>query len=212
MAKNAPHHHPPPANSEEAAQPGGRPYSLFMHHAAGYGLLLVGTLTLLDRATSRRYPALRYGVGLTWILIGLFIFIRADPEGWPMGRVGFMESWTMPTAFEWLQHKVLALVPICLGIYALFVIKASGESNRTANYALAVMAVVGAIGLMSHQHQDHPGMDLVNVQHRMFALTALLTALSLVQEMWRGWRWVWKELFYPSCLIVLGLQLVIYTE
>jgi hypothetical protein len=32
-----------------------------------------------------------------------------------MGQAGFVESFAMPTAGEWIQHKVLSLIPVLLG-------------------------------------------------------------------------------------------------
>jgi len=73
-------------------------------------------------------------------------------------------------------------------------------------------AALGAIGLLSHQHWNHPGMDIVNVQHRLFALTAFMVASSLVQETWKGWGWKGKHLLFPVCVLLLGLRLAVYTE
>jgi putative copper resistance protein D len=182
-----------------------------MHQTAGYGLLLIGILTLIDRITLWRYPVLRISVGSLWMVMGLFLFVRADPEGWPMGGEGFLSSWTMPTAEEWLQHKVLSLIPLLIGIYTVLPVGAA-RSNRNWNYGLGAAALFGVIGLLSHQHRDHPGMDIVNTQHRWFAVTALSTAVSLILETWQRWDWERKSMLYPTCVILLGLQLLFYVE
>jgi len=152
----------------------------------------------------------RIGIGSVWLLLGVFLFIRADPEGWPIGLFGFVESFTMPTSGEWLQHKVLSFIPAFFGLY---VILGRGPSTipDKSNYGLALAGVLGAIGLLSHQHINHPGMDVVNLQHRLFALTALLIAVSLVQEI-RSGKWKGKTVCYPFALLLLGLQLTFYTE
>ena len=188
---------------------GGRSYSLFMHHTAGYLVLAIGILFVIERSTHSRQRQMRYGIGVMWALFGLFIFVRADPDGWPMGS-GFWESWTMPTHVEWLQHKLLSLIPFILAPYA-FHRPAIGHGNWGV-YVAGGLAVIGAFGLLSHQHLDHPGLDVVNMQHRFFAGTCLLIAFSLLQEA-RG-RWVGnsKKLIFPTLLILLSLQLVWYTE
>jgi hypothetical protein len=186
-------------------------YSLLMHQSSGYSLLLIGLLTWVERSTVRRYPALRISIGSLWMMIGLFLFVRADPEGWPMGGEGFLASWTMPTAGEWLQHKVLSLIPLLIGTYTILC-GGAARTNPNWNYGLGAVALLGAIGLLSHQHRDHPSMDIVNVQHHWFAATALLTAVSLILETWQRWGWERKNLLYPTCLIVLALQLLFYVE
>jgi hypothetical protein len=189
---------------------GGRPYSLFMHHTAGYFMFAIGVLMVMDRVTHSRQPILQYAIGTTWLLFGLFIFVRADPDGWPMGS-GFWESWTMSTSGEWVQHKLLSLIPLLLALYTICDRRTMGQDNG-GSYVAVALAIIGAVGLLSHQHLDHPGLDIVNVQHRFFAGTCLLIAVSLLQEA-RG-RWVKnnKRLIFPTLIILLSLQLVWYTE
>ncbi|MFO0698178.1 MAG: hypothetical protein U0236_03030 [Nitrospira sp.] len=186
-----------------------RSYSLFMHHTSGYAAFTIGVLMIIDRSTRCRYRFLQHAIGAVWMLFGLFIFVQADPDAWPIGR-GFIESWAMPTAGEWLQHKLLSGVPFVLGLYAIHH-PATGYTRRLT-YAVGVVSVLGAGGLLYHQHLDHPGMDVVNTQHRLFAGTALLIAVSLFQEA-RGRRgWSWKNHVLPTLLIILALQLVWYVE
>ncbi len=211
VERQSEHAHDDGPHTHGRMRKGDSAYSLLMHHAAGGATLAIGALMLLDRVTSRRYPALRIGAGWTWILLGVFLFVRADPEGWPMEGHGFMASWTMPTSGEWLQHKLLSLIPMMLGVVALAHRGLPDQSNLW-NYVLAVLAVAGAVGLMNHQHLDHPGADIVNWQHRGFAATAVLAALCLVLEVKGGLRWNRVHLFFPICLVILGLQLVLYVE
>jgi hypothetical protein len=185
-------------------------YSLLMHHTSGWAVLALSALISTDRLTGQRYRTVRIGIGGVWLLLGAFLFILADPEGWPIGPFGFVESFTMPTSGEWLQHKILSFIPALFGLYVILGRGPSNVPNRW-NYGLAFAAVFGAIGLLSHQHISHPGMDVVNLQHRLFALTALLIAVSLVQEMWSG-KWKGKAVYYPIGLLLLGLQLTFYTE
>ncbi len=85
VSTNAPQHH---VQGEVSSQNsvGARPYSLFMHHVAGYFVFAIGILIAMDRATDSRRRLLPYAIGTTWMLFGLFIFVRANPDGWPMGR------------------------------------------------------------------------------------------------------------------------------
>ena len=68
-------------------------YSLFMHHSSGAAVIVLGVLVLTDRLTNRRYGALRMGISLVWLAFGAHLFIRSDPEGWPIGPAGFVVGW-----------------------------------------------------------------------------------------------------------------------
>jgi hypothetical protein len=188
-------------------------YSLFMHHSSGIAVLMIGALLLMDRLTGRRWPSFGIGMGLVWLLFGIHIFVRSDLEGWPVGPAGFLESFSMPTAGEWIQHKALSLIPLGLGVFYLVRPPKPGHEKRPyGSYLLAGLAGLGAIGLLIHQHQDHPGMDLVNIQHRLMAVSSLFIAASAVLEarMWPQWRI--KPYLLPVGLLAIGLQLTLYVE
>ena len=90
-----------------------RAYSLLMHRSCGVALLALGAFVLADRLTKRRHRAIRSGIGLIWLGMGIHIVINADPRHWPMGA-GFIESFAIPSPTKWIEHKVLSLVPITL--------------------------------------------------------------------------------------------------
>jgi len=186
-----------------------------MHHAAGVGLLLIGGLVLADRITGRRYPIFKVATGLTWIGMGIFLFIRSDPEAWPMGPPGFIESFFIPTTSEWVQHKILSMIPMFMGLY---VMKGSSDAGRKVvagiwNWIAVGSACFGGIALLVHMHLDHPEeMDVVNSQHRLFAINSLFIAASLVLDMTDRVRWKFKPYLLPIGLLLLGYQLFIYVE
>ena len=185
-------------------------YSLSMHHSAGIIVLVLGAFVLASRLVQSPMPIFRIAMGATWILFGLFIFVNSDPEGWPIGPASLIESFAMPTTSEWLQHKALSFVPMVFGLSSFW-----GRSNRLNAWwtcAAVGLAVIASLGLMLHQHNDHPGVDIVNVQHWLFACTVLLIATSLLLEMSQRWRWPYKSLLMPYALMLLGLQLVLYVE
>jgi len=181
-------------------------YSLFMHRSCGLALIGLGCLILADRLTHKRYSAIRKGMGAIWFLMGVHIFLNADPTDWPLAA-SFMDSWTRPGSGEWLQHKVLSLIPMAIGLNALV-------SARRQNFALALVMVLGGIGLMIHQHEHSPGMDmaLIETQHRLMALTAMLIAMGSVGDGLQRLTWKAKVYLLPVGLILLGLELAAYVE
>jgi len=185
-------------------------YSLFMHRSSGVALIMLGALVLADRMTKRRYGAFQIGIGVVWLLFGLHLFIRSDLEGWPIGPAGFLESFSMPTSGEWLQHKVLSLIPLALGVWTF--VSRRVPMSAPVSYALGGLLALGGAGLLVHQHADHPTMDIVNLQHRLMAVTALFIAGSSVADGLARLDWKPRPYLVPSGLIVLGLQLVAYVE
>lgn len=203
------HHHRSHADVTSQDSVSSRAYSLFMHRTTGYLVLIIGILFAVDRSTRFHSDRLRYAIGAMWALFGVFIFVRADPDGWPMGS-GFWESWIMPARLEWLQHKVLSLIPLALALYTF-----RGPAMKQGRWGSAItvgLAVFGGVGLLSHQHVDHPDQNIVDLQHRFFAGTSLLMAFSLLQEARGRWRGNRKQFIFPALLIVLALQLAWYTE
>jgi hypothetical protein len=97
-----------------------------MHHITGVAVVAIGVLLLADRVTQHRFRVLEITIAVVWIVLGAFLFIRADPEGWPMGA-SLRDSLGMSAVGEWIQHKVLSLIPVLLGCYA--AMRASERTN-----------------------------------------------------------------------------------
>jgi hypothetical protein len=185
-------------------------YSRFMHHSSGVAVLTIGALLLADRLSAHRYRALRTSIGVTWLLVGTFLFIFSDLEAWPIGPAGFLESFSLPTAGEWIQHHLLAMIPMVLGPYTM--LSRRKHSGALWSYVAAGLAMLGGVALLIHQHYDHPELDVVNVQHRFFACTSFFIAASLALERSAWVRWKAMPYLLPGGLLLLGIQLALYIE
>jgi len=194
-------HQPPDAPDE---------YSLFMHHSSGVALMALGMLVLFDRLTRGRFATIQLGIALIWLGFGTHLFIRSDPEGWPIGPAGFLESFSMPTSGEWIQHKLLSLIPLALGLWAL--ITRGRAMKASLSYALGGLLALGGAALLFHQHLEHQTMDLVNLQHRFMAITSLFIAGSAMADGIARAKSRFRPFLLPSGLMLLGVQLVIYVE
>ncbi|MBM4125090.1 MAG: hypothetical protein FJ246_09105 [Nitrospira sp.] len=187
-------------------------YSLFMHRSCGVALIGLGLLILGDRLTKRRYGTIRKGMGGIWILMGVHILWNADPTDWPV--VGtLMESYHRPGANEWLQHKVLSLIPMAIGLYAIFVARRE-KPNPWAGFAMAAVLAFGGIALLYHEHEHSPGMDMALIvkQHNLMAMTALFIAAGWLADSLERLSWKPKLYLVPIGLILIGLELALYTE
>jgi putative copper resistance protein D len=88
----------PPRNAFDLA------WSEYNHHVAGAIVLLVGLAALLDR--TGRFPWARHWP-LLYLLLAVFLVLRSDPEAWPLGEIGLLDSLRDP---EVLQHKLLSFL------------------------------------------------------------------------------------------------------
>jgi copper resistance protein D len=94
----------PPRNVDDIA------WSEYNHHWSGLFVAAIGLLALLNHAglrAARHWPLLFLG-------LAVFLFFRSDPETWPMGDIGFLESFR---DVEVLQHRFYVLL---LVVFALF--------------------------------------------------------------------------------------------
>jgi hypothetical protein len=189
-----------------------RAYSLFMHRTCGMAVFALGALVLSDRLTRRRYSVLRKGMGFIWLLMGIHIMINADPTDWPVAA-GFMESLSRPGSGEWVQHKLLSLVPMAIGLYTMLSAP-KFESYPVVSYSVAALLALAGTGLLFHEHEHSPGMDmaLVAKQHTIMALTAFLIAAGWLADALDRLAWKPKLYVVPIGLILLGLELTLYTE
>src|SRR5262249_50377829 len=126
------------------------------------------------------------------------------------GTNGFLDSFNMPTAGEWIQHKMLSLIPMLWGVYSIWTRR--GASNAAWTYAVAGTTLLGVIGLLLHQHVDHHGFDMVKLQHSIFVLTAFCVSGGVLMERSETITWKAKQFFVPLCILILGLQLTLYAE
>lgn len=192
---------PPHANTREDIA-----WSEFNHHWAGIFVLLVG---LSGLAQTRGSPRMRY-----WplMLVGLavFILLRADPEGWPLGADSFWESIQNG---EVLQHKAFAALLLLFAVFELRV--QLGKAHERAAYVFPAVCVLGGAFLVTHSHSLNNVKEqvLAEMSHAPIAVAAVLA----------GWsRWLQVRLpphevghvsrIWPACFAVIGLVLLNYRE
>src|SRR5262249_50270476 len=86
-------------------------WSEYNHNSAGIFVLLIGLLALLSRskhfAWAKMWPLIFLG-------LAVFLFVRSDPENWPLGPNGFWESFM---ASDVLQHRVAVILVIMFATF-----------------------------------------------------------------------------------------------
>ena len=185
-------------------------WSEYNHHWAGLIVLAMGLLAFLAR--TKHFPWAR-----NWPLIFLglsaFLFLRSDPETWPLGPNGFWVTLQDP---EVLLHRIFALLVIALAIFEWRVQTGRVATERARLIFPALVAAASAL-LLTHSH------SLGNIKEEVLAeLSHAPLAIFGIVAGWSRWlelrlpaenkvrdrmAWLW-----PTCLVFIGLLLLNYRE
>ena len=193
-----------------ASTPADIAWSEYNHNVAGLVVFLMGILALLSRS---RYFSWAKIWPLTFLLLAVFLFFRADPENWPMGPNGFWESFAVTDV---LQHRAAVVLII---VFAIFQYRVETKRVKSMAAALVFPAVcaIGGVVLLTHTHA------LSNVKEELLAeLSHTPLAIFGIVAGWSRWlelrlpeddqaskylAWVW-----PVCFILVGMILMDYHE
>lgn len=200
----------PPRNAFDIA------WSEYNHHMSGFVVLAVGLVALLD--ATRRVRWARHWP-LLFIGLAIFLFMRSDPEAWPLGDIGFLESLRDP---EVLQHKLLSLLVVVFAISEWSVRlreerRGPIEGGRgAAAYVFPIAMALGGFLLLAHTHAIANVKEalLVELSHLPLGAAAIIAACARWLELRAGQarearvaRWVW-----PCCLVFISGLLILYRE
>ena len=190
--------------------PGDIAWSEYNHSWAGLIVLFMGLLALLSR---NKYFSWAKIWPLMFLALAVFLFLRADPENWPLGPNGF---WASFREADVLQHRAAVLLII---VFALF--QWAVETNRVKSHAAALVfpgvCAIGGIVLLTHMHAvtNIKQEMLIELSHTPLAIFGVIAGwarwleLRLPQEnnTRKYLAWVW-----PVCFIFVGLILMDYHE
>jgi len=190
--------------------PGDIAWSEYNHSWAGLIVFFMGLLALLSR---NKYFSWAKIWPLMFLGLAVFLFLRADPENWPLGPNGFWESFREADV---LQHRAAVILII---VFALF--QWAVETDRVKSHAAALVfpgvCAIGGIVLLTHMHAvtNIKQEMLIELSHTPLAIFGILAGwarwleLRLPQEnnTRKYLAWVW-----PVCFVFVGLILMDYHE
>jgi copper resistance protein D len=190
--------------------PAEKSWSEYNHHWAGLIVLAIGLLAFL--AQTKYFPWAR-NWPLLFLGLSLFLFLRSDPETWPLGPNGFWVTLQDP---EVLLHRIFSLLVIGLAIFEWRVQTGRVTSEGARLIFPALVAAASAL-LLTHSH------SLGNIKEEVLAeLSHAPLAILGVVAGWSRWlelrlppenkvrdrmAWLW-----PTCLVLIGLLLLNYRE
>jgi putative copper resistance protein D len=185
-------------------------WSEYNHHWAGIFVVVIGILAALERTGVRWLGWARHWP-LVFLGLAVFLFIRSDPEDWPLGQIGFWESLKDAETF---QHKVIVFLVVAFGLFEWGV--RTGYIRRAwAPLVFPILTAFGGIMLLMHSHNisDVKEQFLIEMTHIPLALLAVVSAwsrwleLRLDPPLNRTFGWVW-----PISYVLIGLLLLEYRE
>jgi copper resistance protein D len=185
-------------------------WSEYNHNWAGIIVFLMGILALLSRS---RYFSWAKIWPLMFLGLAVFLFLRADPENWPLGPNGF---WSSFGEAEVLQHRIAVLLIIVFAIFQ-WRVETNRMQSRAATLIFPAVCALGGAVLLTHTHALTNVKEelLAELSHTPLAIFAVIAGSSRWLELrlpgQEGARkylaWVW-----PICFIVIGLILMDYHE
>ncbi len=189
-------------------------YSEFNHHMAGVFLLLIG---LSEVRQALGWPALvwtRFLLPGALTVGGIFLLIWSDHDSWPIGSMTFMQTF-FGSDEEVLQHKTYGVLAFAVGVVE-FLRRTGGFVHAAWTAPLPLFAIVGGIMLFGHSHGDHPAASRIALHHVIMGMMAITAGSSKLVSGWRTRsviteRSYW-ELLWASLVVVIGLQLLLYSE
>jgi copper resistance protein D len=208
VAGNTPGTAVPPPDVALANTPADIAWSEYNHNWIGLMLFVMGILALLSR--TGKLPIARHWP-LIFLALAVFIFVRADPENWPLGPNGFWESFD---EIEVIQHRSAALMVVA---FAAFEWRVQRNKTRSplAPLVFPAVCVIGGALLLTHTHalQNSRDQVLAELSHTPLAILAVLAGcmrwleLSLPRPDTRIPARVW-----PVCFMLIGALLLTYKE
>jgi copper resistance protein D len=192
----------PPRNAYDLA------WSEYNHHWAGLLVVLMGLAALAQR--SGHVPWARHWP-LLFLLLAAFLFFRADPEVWPMGESGLIESLKDP---EVAQHRLFVVLIVAFALFEWRVRTGRVASHRSMR-VFPLLTALGGTLLLTHSHAFGNVKEelLVEMTHLPIAVLGITAGWARWLEVgapkkalrWAGWLW-------PSCFVLIGLLLLSYRE
>lgn len=147
-------------------------------------------------------------------MIGTYLLIWSDHEAWPIGSLTFVQTFSGQDP-EMFQHKFYGVFSSVAAVSETFR-RMDWVWNPIGAAPLLILSQGGALLLFVHSHGDHPAGNMIARHHMLLAGVGLGAAISNAMAVWASSmssqminKW---EVAWAGCVIIMGLQLLVYTE
>jgi copper resistance protein D len=179
------------------------------HHYAALVVIVTGLLALL--AHSRRLRPITQHWPLLLLGLAAYLVVTADEEAWPLGKIGFFKSLTIP---QIAQHKLM------IALIASFAVCEWGVQSKRfkaawPSYVFPLTIAAAAAFLLTHYgHTGRKEEVLIEVSHTPVALLGVIVASARWLELRIAPTSVSRlaGLVWPVALIAAGAFLLLYRE
>jgi putative copper resistance protein D len=171
-------------------------------------LLVIGIFAFLSR--TGRVPIAGHWP-LIFLALGVFIFIRADPENWPLGPNGFWESFDQ---IEVVQHRAAALMVVAFAAFE-WRVQHNKTQSPLAPLVFPAVCVIGGALLLTHTHALANSKDqvLAELSHTPLAILAVLAgSMRWLELRLPGADTKFPGRVWPVCFMLIGALLLTYKE
>ncbi|HEX4545552.1 MAG TPA: CopD family protein [Candidatus Acidoferrum sp.] len=190
--------------------PAEKAWSEYNHHWAGILVVTIGLLAFLAQAGrvswARNWP-------LVFLGLSVFLFLRSDPEVWPLGPNGFWVTLTDP---EVLLHRFFVVLVMALAIFE-WRVQTGRVASGGARLVFPMLVAVAGVLLLTHSHA------LGNIKEEVLAeLSHIPLAILAVTAGWSRWLELRLPLedrtrdamarVWPLCILLIGVALLNYRE
>jgi hypothetical protein len=218
---------PPPPGTPYIDSP---EYSMFNHRWAGVFIFLWGGFALAAALQNPQKTWIRFLAPLALLALVEFLFFRNDPDFWPRGRFGFVETMRDPEA---RQHWMFLVLMLAIAVVEL--LRAAERLPRVvAAWGVPALAVIGGVLLFFHHHggpamaEMHQHMHDPAMAHDP-AMMAMMQSMAVVkhEHMWfsiwgfllAGFKFAadsgkvrsrWPHLVWSLCAMALGVYMAAF--
>ena len=152
---------------------------------------------------------------LMFLALAGFLFLRSDPEVWPLGDIGPLASLR---DVEVLQHRIFVVLIAAFAIFE-WRVRTKANVKPWARLVFPLLCVTGGMLLLTHSHAIANVKDqlLIELTHTPLAVAGIVAGCARWLELrldprgnpiaWRVAHWLW-----PVCFILVGLMLLNYRE
>lgn len=208
------HHASTPSPDGWEGSKDGVAYSEFNHHLAGLFVLLIGFSEMTQAFRSQSIGWARMLLPAALLGAATFLLVWSDHQAWPIGQLSFAETF-FGNDHEIFQHKTYGLLALTVGLIELY-----RRLDRARHVGwlvpLPLFAMIGGFMLFGHSHGAHPAAEKIAMYHAVMGTLAVSAGSSKLASSWRGvvigWSRTRWETIWASLILLIGLQLLIYSE